>query len=148
METYQLRRRRAAAALVLDADSISVRPQDLSFQSRDGDKLVPCGISRDALNDLGGYHRLAGAEDEVFRALRPEIERLASAKYRAGRHDGNGAISIGPADILLYGFERRAEAPARPSPATGSWLRKRGGGHLTSKAPQRGSWRMPFIQVF
>jgi hypothetical protein len=90
---------------VLDTDSISVRSQDLSFQSHDGKKVVACGISRDALRDLGGYHRLDGAEDELFRALRPEIERLASAKYRAGRLDRNGAIVIGPADILLYGFE-------------------------------------------
>jgi hypothetical protein len=103
--------RRNAASLVLDAGSVSARPQDLSFQSHDGKKVVPCGISRDALRDLGGYHRVNGAEDEVFRALRQEIERLASAKYRAGRLDRSGAIVIGPADILLYGFER-ARQPA------------------------------------
>jgi len=54
---------------------------------------------------FAGYHHLNGAEDEVFLALRPEIERLASAKYRAGRLDHSGGILIGAADILLYGFE-------------------------------------------
>jgi hypothetical protein len=97
---------RGYASLVLDADTIKVRAEDLAFQSHAGATVVACEISRDALQDLGGYHRLNGAQDEVFRALRPEIERLASAKYRAGRLDRNGAILIGPADILLYGFER------------------------------------------
>jgi hypothetical protein len=97
--------RRDSASLVLNADSVSLRPQDLSFESRDGEKVVTCEISRDALADLGSYHRLNGADDEVFRALRPEIERLANAKYRAGRLDDNGAVVIGPADIILYGFE-------------------------------------------
>jgi hypothetical protein len=46
-----------------------------------------------------------GAADEVFRALRTEIERLAGAKYHAGRLDHHGSLVIGPADILLYGFE-------------------------------------------
>ena len=98
--------RRPVASLVLDADSVTVRAQDLVFESHDGKTLVACGISRDALQDLGGYHRLNGADDAVFRALRPEIERLASAKYRAGRVDHSDGILIGPADILLYGFER------------------------------------------
>jgi len=97
--------RRDNASLVLDADSVSLRSQELSFESRDGEKIVSCEISRDALQDLGSYHRLNGADHEVFRALRPEIERLASAKYRAGRLEDNGGIVIHPADILLYGFE-------------------------------------------
>jgi hypothetical protein len=95
-----------AVSLVTDATSVSVRPEEISFESLDGMKVVPCGILRDALLDLGGYHRLSGGEDELFRALLPEIERLASAKYSAGRLDRNGAIMIGSADILLYGFER------------------------------------------
>jgi Protein of unknown function (DUF1488) len=95
-----------AVSLVMDEGSVNVRPQDISFHSHDGVKVVPCGILRDALLDLGSYHRLSGGEDELFRALLAEIERLASAKYRAGRLDRNGTIMIGPADILLYGFER------------------------------------------
>jgi hypothetical protein len=97
--------RRPTASLVLDADTVKVRAQDLAFQSHDGEAVVACGISRDALQDLGGYHRLNGAEDEVFHALRPEIERLASAKYRAGRLDRQGGVLVDSADILLYGFE-------------------------------------------
>jgi hypothetical protein len=31
---------------------------------------------------------------------------MASARYRAGRFDDSGAVTIEPADILLYGFER------------------------------------------
>src|SRR5689334_15892458 len=86
--------RRESASLVLDADTVKVQAQDLAFQSHVGKTIVACGISRDALQDLGGYHRLNGAEDAVFRALSPEIERLAGAKYRAGRLDRNGAILI------------------------------------------------------
>jgi hypothetical protein len=98
---------RQAVSLVMDFGTITPQSGGVSFQSHDGTKVVDCGISRDALMDLRGFHRLKGADDDVFRALRLEIERLASAKYRAGRLDLNGAVMVGPADILLYGFERR-----------------------------------------
>ena len=101
--------RRDGVSLVMDAGSVNFLSRSFFFQSHDGMKTVACGISRDALLDLGGYHRLNGAADEVFRALRPEIERITSAKYRAGHLDRDGAIVIGPADILLFGFERRSD---------------------------------------
>jgi hypothetical protein len=72
-----------------------------------GAQEVACGISRDALLDLGGYHQVGGSEEALFRALAPEIERLISAQFRARRIDKNGEIWIGSADILLYGFEER-----------------------------------------
>jgi hypothetical protein len=35
----------------------------------------------------------------------PEIERLTSAKYEAGRLEDNGELLIGTADLLRFGFQ-------------------------------------------
>jgi hypothetical protein len=74
-----------------------------------GTKNVACKISRDALLDLAGYHQMRGSALELVQALRPEIERILSAKYRARRVETNGEIWIAPPVLLLYGFEGRAE---------------------------------------
>jgi hypothetical protein len=87
------------------AGSVKLHPQGLAFESNDGIKTVPCSITRDALLDLCGYHGLNGNEGEAFKALGPQIERLISEKYRAGRTERNGELTIKPADLLLYGFE-------------------------------------------
>jgi hypothetical protein len=72
-----------------------------------GDKNVDCRISRDALLDLAGYHQLSGRDDELFEALRGEIERLMNRKYRARRLETNGELLVASVDILLYGFRGR-----------------------------------------
>jgi hypothetical protein len=106
MDPYQLPKRPATSLFVV-ADTVQAQPQGFTFESHDGVKVVPCSISRDALLDLRDYHGLAGDENQAFRALGPEIERLANKKYRAGRVERTGELEINPADILLYGFEPR-----------------------------------------
>jgi hypothetical protein len=88
------------------AGSYAAQAEGICFRAY-GASEVACGISRDALLDLGGYHKVGGSEEALLRALGPEIERLISAKFRARRIDKNGEIWIGSADILLYGFEAR-----------------------------------------
>jgi Protein of unknown function (DUF1488) len=106
MNPYQIPKR-AGTSLFVVAGSAQPQPQGLAFESRDGVKLVPCSISRDALLDLRDYHGLEGDETQAFRALGSQIERLANEKYRAGRLERTGELEISPADILLYGFEPR-----------------------------------------
>ncbi|HLH96468.1 MAG TPA: DUF1488 family protein [Xanthobacteraceae bacterium] len=105
---------------------IDVQANGIAFQANYyGDKNVSCRISRDALLDLAGYHQLGGRDDELFQALRQEIERLSSAKYRARRMETNGELLVSSADILLYGFRARrdAEEPLPPAAAQASAAR-------------------------
>jgi Protein of unknown function (DUF1488) len=88
------------------AGSFDAQARGIGFRAY-GANEVACGISRDALLDLGGYHQMDGSEEALFGSLGREIERLISAKFRARRIDQNGEIWIGSADILLYGFEER-----------------------------------------
>jgi hypothetical protein len=75
-----------------------------SFAIRDGARIVEGGITRGALQDLADYHRLRGTEEEVFDALRGEIERLATWKYCTGRFEESGELLIRATDLLRYGF--------------------------------------------
>jgi hypothetical protein len=78
-------------------------PPRIGFQVDTGVKSFFCGISLDALLDLAGYHGLRGAEEDLFRALWPSIERLISEKHcKGGGADGDLLITC--ADILRYGF--------------------------------------------
>ncbi len=104
MEPYRLPPRNPASLLMV-AGSVKLLPQGLAFDSHDGRRTVPCSITRDALLDLCGYHGLKGNEGDAVKALGPQIERLVSRKYRAGRVERNGELTIKPADLLLYGFE-------------------------------------------
>jgi hypothetical protein len=94
------------------AGSYNAQATGVCFRAHGATELA-CGISRDALLDLGGYHQVGGSEEALFQALGPQIERLISAKFRARRIDQNGEIWIGCADILLYGFEERLGALAK-----------------------------------
>jgi hypothetical protein len=105
--------------------TVDAQSPGVAFQANYyGTKNVAYKISRDALLDLAGYHQLGGTAQELVQALRAEIERILSAKYRARRVETNGEIWIAPPDLLLYGFEGRAEpsddfASSRPpEPAT------------------------------
>jgi hypothetical protein len=92
--------------------TVDAQSPGIAFQANyNGTKNVACKISRDALLDLAGYHQMRGSAQELVQALRPEIERILSAKYRARRVETNGEIWIAPPDLLLYGFEGRAEPP-------------------------------------
>lgn len=90
--------------------TVDAQSPGIAFQANYyGTKNVACKVSRDALLDLAGYHQLRGTAPELVQALRQEIERILSAKYRARRIETNGEIWIAPPDLLLYGFEGRAE---------------------------------------
>jgi len=96
--------------LSIIAGTVDAFSQGIAFQANYyGTKNVACRISRDALLDLAGYHQLHGTAQELVQALRPEIERILSVKYRARRIETSGEIWIAPPDLLLYGFEGRAE---------------------------------------
>jgi len=93
---------------------IEVQSHGIAFRaSYHGDGSVDCRISREALFDLAGYHRLRGGEEELFQALYPEIERLLTAKYGGRRIEEDGELLVASADLLLYGFEERDEPAAR-----------------------------------
>jgi hypothetical protein len=95
--------------LSIIAGRVDAQSQGIAFQANYyGTKNIACRMSRDALLDLAGYHQLRGTEEELFKALRSEIERILSAKYRVRRIETNGEISIATPDLLLYGFEGRA----------------------------------------
>lgn len=89
---------------------LDVQSNGIAFRANYyGDKNVDCRVSRDALLDLAGFHQLSGRDDELFQALRREIERLLSAKYRARRMETNGELLVSSVDILMYGFRGREE---------------------------------------
>jgi hypothetical protein len=74
-------------------------------QLQDGAQTIVCTISRQVLRDLGDYHfGRAIPEAAVFSECLSEIERLASAKFNGRGLDKSGGISIGPADLVRYGF--------------------------------------------
>jgi hypothetical protein len=74
-------------------------------QLHDGTQTIVCTIARQVLRDLGDYHfgRVI-PEEAVFSECLSEIERLANAKFRGRGLDENGGLSIGPADLVRYGF--------------------------------------------
>ena len=84
--------------------TVNVGSQRLSFQCGDGDNSVVCCIMRDALDDLIQFHRFDISRDEPFDALLTQIERIANAKFNAGRVEPNGELVIKPVDLLRYGF--------------------------------------------
>jgi hypothetical protein len=84
-------------------ESLDDGPPRIGFEVDTGGKRFFCGISLDALLDLAGYHGLRGAEEDLFRALWPLIERLISKKHRKGG-GMDGDLLITCADILRYGF--------------------------------------------
>jgi hypothetical protein len=79
---------------------------NIGFQIGTGAESFFCGITRDALLDLAGYHGLRGNEETLFRGLWPVIERLMREKHRSGRGETQrGDMLITSVDLLLYGFD-------------------------------------------
>jgi hypothetical protein len=99
-------RERAAVRLRIRPGTFSSQPDCLAFQCDDGSKYIDCAITTAVLRDLIDFHRLRERKKEAFRALLPEIERLANAKYNAGRISESGEMLIRTADLLRYGFGR------------------------------------------
>ena len=92
------------------AGSFRTQSAGLSFQCRQGGKTIDCGVASDVLRDLLAFYRLERPGEEAYRALLPEIERLANAKSEAGRFEDDGALVIRVADLLRYGFQARSAA--------------------------------------
>jgi hypothetical protein len=87
--------------------TLSARSQGLAFQCENGMKTVSGDISAETLRDLTDFHQVKGSQEEGFRALLPEIERLLNAKFQAGRIEENGELAIRAADLLRFGFQAR-----------------------------------------
>jgi hypothetical protein len=66
-------------------DSFNAQSKDLCLQYDRGGEAIQCGIADVALRGLIDFRRIKGNGSGAFRALLPEIERLANAKCDAGR---------------------------------------------------------------
>jgi hypothetical protein len=95
-------------SLSMVAGDFDIASQGLSFQFYDSDEsaAVPCKVTVQVLQDLGTFHNLSFTPEEVTGVLLPELDRLASAKYRAGRLELDGGLVIRDSDLLRYGFQR------------------------------------------
>jgi hypothetical protein len=93
--------------LTLTAKTLKAQTDGMSFQCDRGDgNIVQCGIADIALRDLIDFHRIQSTSTDSLRVLLPEIERLADAKYEAGRLEEDGGLLIRSTDLVRYGFER------------------------------------------
>ena len=99
-------------SLIVIPRSLEAELEGLLFQCRDGNQTIECGITDGALRDLISFHRIKKTDDNPLRVLLPELERLVSAKYDAGRLEEDGWIVVRSADLLRYGFRRRAKSAA------------------------------------
>jgi hypothetical protein len=91
--------------LKVAAGRLDLLASSIVCQLRDGTQTIICTVARQVLRDLGDYHfGRAIPEEAVFSECLSEIERLASAKFARCGLDENGEISIGPADLVRYGF--------------------------------------------
>lgn len=71
----------------------------VSFLAEDGNKMIPCAISREALEDhFGGDKKSPMA---AFLANRDAIEQLARRKYLRGKLDADGSVLICTTDLIL-----------------------------------------------
>jgi hypothetical protein len=96
------------------SECADVLPVSLSVPPGVGERVVACAITREALHDLGFHHGFRASGQELVRALAPQIERLAKAKYRAGRIEENGELVIRSVDLLRYGFRGGANPSHDP----------------------------------
>jgi hypothetical protein len=63
-----------------------------------------CILSRQVLRDLAGFHAVpVNATDlQIFSQLLPEIEKIATRKYKRRGSEQNGQLNIRTADVLRY----------------------------------------------
>ena len=98
--------------------SLEVQSAGLSFQCDHDGNTILCGVSGDVLHDLLAFHRLESSGGDAFRALPPELERLAMAKLLAGRLEENGMLIIRDVDLLRYGFQAKPTACSQSDDVT------------------------------
>jgi hypothetical protein len=105
-------------SLRVTSGRLDIQSRSISCNLQEGLTIVRCTIAFEVLRDLADHSMLEWSTDiETFGLLMPEVERLASVKYRLGRLEENGELLIGTIDLLRYGFTR----PRKPSTHAGHW---------------------------
>jgi hypothetical protein len=97
------------SAIVGDIEATS---DGLLFQCEISERIIQCGIFEQALRDLLDFHRDNSSEDEIYRAVLSEIERIVTAKFQSRRFEDNGWLVVWPVDLLRYGYWRRVHSAA------------------------------------
>jgi transcriptional regulator with XRE-family HTH domain len=69
----------------------------LLFKGRDGDKIIQCGISREALEDYFDAENVGFMQ--AFTAGHEKIQHIARKKYLAGQIEPDGMVLIRTMDI-------------------------------------------------
>jgi hypothetical protein len=105
-------RRDFSMSLRVITGSLSAQSKGLYFQCDCNGRPLRCGISDTALRELIDFHRFKDSRDKALRTLLPEIERLANAKYDAGRFEEYGWLVIWPVDLLRYGYQGQLRSAA------------------------------------
>ena len=70
----------------------------ISFGMKDGDKIVPIGVTDHALRDVD-RSSLVGDKKARFGAYRYQYEDIARNKYDAGEVDQDGRVWVYPVDL-------------------------------------------------
>jgi hypothetical protein len=100
-------------SLTIIAKSFTAKTYGFSFQSDCADgKIIRCGITDLALADLVDFHHVKSTAADAPLVLLLEIERLANAKYQAGRLEEEGGLLIRSTDLVRYGFQARKKQAA------------------------------------
>ena len=100
-------------SLTIIEESLTAQTYGLGFQSDCADgKIVQCGITNLALADLVDFHQVKSPAADAPLVLLLEIERLANAKYQAGRLEEDGGLLIRSSDLVRYGFQKRKKRAA------------------------------------
>jgi hypothetical protein len=97
--------------LKITSGKLDVQPHVITCQLRIGLTVIECCIEAEALHDLADHHSLIWRNAlGAFSLLIPEIERIATEKYRLGRWAEDGKLLIGRTDLVRYGFSGRTNA--------------------------------------
>lgn len=112
LQRWSPRIRGFAVSTVTIVGSLEAVDDGLLFQCDLAGRIVQCGIAESALRDLLDVHRVNKSDDDAFRAILLEIQRIITAKWRSGRFEENGWLIIWPVDLLRYGYWRRVSSAA------------------------------------
>ena len=71
------------------------------FSALDGEKLVPCAVSHEALTDYSRQTGVVGdALVQLYRAHTSKIHGVAQEKYQTGRTEADGLVLVKSADLV------------------------------------------------